>query len=176
MKQNLLLHISFEEESDTEPVTVAEVKNWLKIDVTDDDTLIESLITAARQQCENYLSVSLIERTVSARLLNELGDFDLPYRPIVLDEEGNSFLSITNDDDEPEAIENYTLRFNRLSTENNCIVNVSYLAGYPDGLPKVFKTAILNQVAWLYENRGSELPQEIGNTTILILKPYRKVS
>lgn len=174
MKQNLLLSVSFTDEGDTEPVTVAEVKNWLKIDVADDDTLILSLIKSARQQCETYLNISLIERTVTARLQNELGDFDLPYGPLADD----TFISITNDDDTPLAIEtdNYKLRVNKLTTVNNCFLNVSYLAGYPDGIPQVFKTAILNQIAWLYETRGGETEQELGLATIRVLKAYRRVT
>lgn len=37
-----------------EPVTLAETKAWLKVDGTDDDALITSLITAARTSAEDY--------------------------------------------------------------------------------------------------------------------------
>lgn len=44
----------------TEPLTKQEAKNFLRIDNDDDDTLIESLITAARMQCERYTGRALI--------------------------------------------------------------------------------------------------------------------
>jgi uncharacterized phiE125 gp8 family phage protein len=84
MKLNLLLETPFfSDESDTEPVNPTEAKNWLKIDVTDDDDLITELITAARQQCEHYVKMSFITRTVKARVLNDQNNIELPYGPVV---------------------------------------------------------------------------------------------
>ncbi len=51
---NAVLSTEFSNEG-AEPVTVIEAKNWLRIDVTDDDDLVEELITAARQICEDYV-------------------------------------------------------------------------------------------------------------------------
>ncbi|MHB1651394.1 MAG: head-tail connector protein [Desulfitobacteriaceae bacterium] len=36
----------------TEPIILAEAKNYLRVDIADDDTLIGSLITSAREYCE----------------------------------------------------------------------------------------------------------------------------
>lgn len=38
----------------TEPITLAEAKNHLRVMCDDEDTYIETLITAARQYAENY--------------------------------------------------------------------------------------------------------------------------
>ena len=46
-----------------EPITVAEVKNALRIDHTDDDTLIGFLITAARTSAEAYTRRAFITQT-----------------------------------------------------------------------------------------------------------------
>lgn len=46
-----------------EPFTVADAKVWLRCDRTDEDTLIESLISAARQGAEDYLNRALITQT-----------------------------------------------------------------------------------------------------------------
>lgn len=43
-----------------EPVTLDEVKAWLRLDGDDEDDTLESLITAARQSAEEYLRRSLI--------------------------------------------------------------------------------------------------------------------
>jgi len=81
---NAVLSTVFSGESTTEPVTLDEAKNWCRIDVTDDDTLIEDIIIpAAREVCENYANLSFIARTVTAKIQNGLGNFYLPYAPVV---------------------------------------------------------------------------------------------
>ena len=46
-----------------EPVKLVEAKLFLKVDETADDTLITSMIKAARHACERYTSRALTERT-----------------------------------------------------------------------------------------------------------------
>ncbi len=46
-----------------EPVLLAEGKLFLKVDVTDDDTLITDLLAAARKKAEEFLGQSLITQT-----------------------------------------------------------------------------------------------------------------
>ncbi len=46
-----------------EPVTLAEVKLFARVDITDDDALLTSLITAARRRVEVELRQSLITQT-----------------------------------------------------------------------------------------------------------------
>ena len=43
-----------EKQPTSEPVTLAEAKNFLRVTITDDDLLISSLITAAREACEAF--------------------------------------------------------------------------------------------------------------------------
>jgi len=47
----------------SEPVTVAEAKLHLRVHIDDDDDLIEALIAAAREYCENIQNRAYIERT-----------------------------------------------------------------------------------------------------------------
>lgn len=46
-----------------EPVTLAEAKNWLRIDQTEDDALIQTLITSARLVVEANARVMMIAQT-----------------------------------------------------------------------------------------------------------------
>jgi uncharacterized phiE125 gp8 family phage protein len=48
----------------TEPLTLSEAKLHLRVDVTDDDTLITSMIKVARQQAEQELRRALITQTI----------------------------------------------------------------------------------------------------------------
>lgn len=55
-------------EPPAEPITLAQAKLHLKVDVSDDDDLIEALIRAAREWAENYTRRSFVERTLELRL------------------------------------------------------------------------------------------------------------
>lgn len=48
----------------SEPITLQEAKDFLRVDISDDDTLIEALITAAREMCEQYTRRILVTTTV----------------------------------------------------------------------------------------------------------------
>jgi len=52
----------------TEPITVTEAKNWLKVDYATDDALITNLIKAARERAESYCNTGFITQTVEERL------------------------------------------------------------------------------------------------------------
>lgn len=65
----------------TEPVTTAQVKNQLRLDGTDQDTMISSLITAAREGVEKYLGRSLITQTWQVYFNDLLQEMQLPYPP-----------------------------------------------------------------------------------------------
>ena len=61
-----------------EPLTLEEVKEYLRIDSNDEDTLIGSLILVAKEHCENYLQASLPEEVpmpVKQALLILIGHF-----------------------------------------------------------------------------------------------------
>jgi Phage gp6-like head-tail connector protein len=81
MPQNRIIDIGRAESSPTEPVTLAQVKAQLIISFTDDDTLLTSLITQARKAIENYCAVSMAYQTITliADLFNE---WELPYGPV----------------------------------------------------------------------------------------------
>lgn len=48
----------------TEPLTASEVKSWMKVDFTDEDTLIDSLITQIRELTEEFTGLSLVIKTI----------------------------------------------------------------------------------------------------------------
>jgi len=140
----------------TEPVTVAEFKNYAKIDTGSlEDTIITDMIITAREQCEDYLGVSIINRTVTAILNNSCGGIFLPYCPFI------SMVSVRDSEGEIIDTDNYTLSnkgisgmlFPQLLEPWDERITLSYTAGY--GIPPSrIKTAILQQTFFLYENRG----------------------
>lgn len=66
-----------------EPISLLEAKAHCRVEVTDDDTLITSLIVAARQQAEVELRRYLITQTLDL-YLDEFPDYDDNERAIYL--------------------------------------------------------------------------------------------
>jgi uncharacterized phiE125 gp8 family phage protein len=63
----------------SEPLTASEVKNYLKIDFSTDDTLINMLITGVREQIEEFTGLALIAKTI-VYFDEEIADeIKLPY-------------------------------------------------------------------------------------------------
>lgn len=163
---NAVLNVSFTDGTVTEPVTLQEAKDWCRIDVADDDSLIISLITAARIMCEKYANLSFIKRTVTAKIKNGLGGFVAPYGPVI----GTP----TATDSDNAAITDFDL-----DNSYSGNITVTYEAGYGDTdnlLPKNLKTALLNQIGFLYENRGDvRLQSGLSEESKLILNQVRNV-
>jgi hypothetical protein len=65
-----------------EPVTLAEAKQHLRVDIADDDTYIEALIVAARQYAEEYLDRALISQQLAMRMDTFPYEFELPRPPM----------------------------------------------------------------------------------------------
>ncbi len=169
---NLVLDIQFSNEG-PEPVTLTDAKNWLKIDVSDDDVLLTRLISAARQDCENYLNISLVPRTITAWLQIGLDEIRLPYGPV------NDLTSVSNNKGEVIEPANYVLKYEKFKALDPATeVRAVYTAGYSaEELPSNFIIAILSRVAQLYEHRGDELGQgNLSPDVVQKLKPYRRVT
>ena len=68
----------------TEPVTLQEAKDFLAVDHDEHDSLISSLITAARQRAENYCNQSFVEKRYVLALDNypRKGTIKLPRGPV----------------------------------------------------------------------------------------------
>lgn len=167
---NAVLDVHFSDDEEVEPVTLTEAKNWCRIDVSDDDDIITELITAARIICEQYSNISFIPRTVTARLKNPLGGIYLPYGPVT------ELASVTDDDLNELEIGDYTITgasFKQIK-EPFTELTLVYTAGY-ELLPKNLKKAMLNQISWMYDNRGSDESAQISEQAKLILNLVRRV-
>lgn len=67
-----------------EPVTATELKLFGRIDGTDEDTLIEGFISAARNACEGYLARALIKQKIRVYLDYWPGmEIELPRPPLI---------------------------------------------------------------------------------------------
>jgi uncharacterized phiE125 gp8 family phage protein len=147
----------------TEPVTRAEAKTWCIIDHSDDDVLIDVLITRARVMVENKTHLSLVEKTIV--LVTDLsGNFKLPHGPV------RTITSIERRDGYTEADQNWeTLTtddylvdgddFKWARTPRYGFYRITYTVGFTNAagafpIEEGLRTAMLEQVNWMYENRG----------------------
>lgn len=149
-----------------EPVDLEEMKNYLKIDYTTDDDLIESLIKSARKQVEDELGgLAIIQRQFIQKQTGGLERLELLRQPV------QSITSITYNqyfESTGETITNYRRVGHLLYHQDGYWQTgreadgyvITYTAGLvPDtgnshrDVPRGIRTTIERIVAYLYENR-----------------------
>jgi uncharacterized phiE125 gp8 family phage protein len=155
-----------------EPVTLAEAKAQAKVDISDDDAYISSLITMSREYVESILDISMITQVLEARYDTfPLWELILPRPPMApqtvtviyrneagVDQTITSAASAFQVDSYATPGRIYPL-YNGVwpavrGDENS--VTVRWSAGYGASgasVPAVLKQLILLQVAHLYEHR-----------------------
>jgi len=153
-----------------EPVTLTEAKAHLRVDVTDDDTLISSLITSARQYIERAIRRALITQTWRASIdeFPATGEIILPKPPLQsvtsiqytdINDSTSTVSSSTytvDTDSEPGRI---VLKYGQTWPSSSLAVTnpiqITFVAGYglAADVPAHFKQVILLLVGHWYENR-----------------------
>ena len=162
-----------------EPVTVAEAKAHLRVDVSDDDTYIGTLITAAREWCEQYLDRTLVNTQWVMRFdsfpPDGTQDIELPRPPMSMAGTTTAVsLTFTSETGGTQAYSTNSFRVDRNSTPgavktlygqtwpphlmDDNAVSVTWWAGYGSAgssVPAAVRHAILMLVGILYEKRAA---------------------
>ncbi len=156
-----------------EPVTLSEAKAHLRIDSTDEDTLISTLVTAAREWCEEYLDRSLIHQQYVMRLDSFPYEIELPRPPMATSGTTTALtLTYTLGDDSTAVLAATEYRIDRNSTpgvvrqlregtwpanlDDQNAITVTWWAGYGasgSSVPAAIRSAMLMLVAHLWRNR-----------------------
>jgi uncharacterized phiE125 gp8 family phage protein len=172
-----------------EPLTLAEAKAHLKIDVADDDAPIAAMIAAARARAEWHTGRALIAQgwTLHLDAWPCDGIVEIPLPPL---QSVTSVTSYARDDtaltmdpsfytvDTASAPARLALRLGVVPPVNLRAIDavrIAFTAGYGDteaAVPELLKQAIREIVAFLYENRG-EAPAELPLAALALLEPYR---
>jgi uncharacterized phiE125 gp8 family phage protein len=178
-----------------ELITVEEAAEFMRAEFSEsEESLIENLITASRQMCEEYLFRRIGVQTV------ELRDKGFPVNgsPIILPAPVISITSIKylDGDNVEQTLDASDYIVCDSSPAQIIPVNswpdtsgagdslrVEFVCGYSDGgspvlselLPKTIKTAMLMQIADMYENREAQVekPLTANQTLANLLAPYR---
>ncbi|GAA0548107.1 putative phiE125 gp8 family phage protein [Rhizomicrobium palustre] len=164
-----------------EPVTLVEAKAHLKLDTSDDDALLGTLITAARARAEWHTGRAFLSQSWVLRLDNWPEMVEIPLPPL---QSVQSLACITADgirtlcDPASYRVDTASVpgrvflpkKPNNLRKQD-CL-ELAFAAGYGDTVPAALKEAILQIVTDLYTHRGDEgaLVSPAGQ---VLLAPYR---
>lgn len=181
-------------EPTVEPLTLAEAKEHLRVDFDDEDILISSLITAAREVVENQTGRALINRTVCFGY----DGFECEFKPIFPPLQSVSSITYVDLNGVEQTLSPDTYKVDKMSDParitaaynksfpysrcENGSVKITAVVGYgPDAsyVPKTIKQAMLLLIAHLYENReavvaGKSL-SEAPLTVKYLLSPYKDI-
>jgi uncharacterized phiE125 gp8 family phage protein len=155
----------------TEPVSVAEVKSYMRLEgfqdvgesdstvFDDDDTLIGDLIVSARKKLEKLYGISLVAKTLRAVITNLAGDIEIPQGPVIsitsLKNSSGSDLTYTITGYTETELEEDINDFIKLECPNNEKMVMVYEAGFTD-VPHPLKIEILRMVNWMFTHRGEQ--------------------
>ena len=176
----------------TDPVTVTEAKSHMRVDTSDDDTLIGGLITGATLYAQTYTNRAFVTQTLELRIDSfPATEIRLPRSP------SQSITSIvyvdTDGATQTWASSNYVIDSNskpaRLRPDFNVdwpsvreqmdAATITLVAGYgaASDVPEGIKLAIKHLVAHWYENReGSTVDMKVHLVPLAInalLTQYR---
>ena len=176
-----------------EPVTLLEAKAWLKIDSSDEDELLQTLVSAARLMIEAASGQMLMDQTW--RIVLDVwpvnGRLRLPVSPLQNVVEVRVFAS----NGQPQMLPLSALSFEAGAEPPVLVVSgavptpgrihqgieIDVLIGHgplPADVPAPLRQAVLRLVAYWFENRGdvaggetAALPRDI----MALIAPYRRV-
>jgi uncharacterized phiE125 gp8 family phage protein len=176
------------------PVTLAQIKTFLKIEHADDDALISDLIAQAVTHIETIANRRCITQTWRMYFddLSECGILELDLAPIsaiaelrYFDADGNAIVIATNDYEQDTYSNPARIHFNKSFNPGQHLngLEVDMQLGFGlSGIdvPGDILRAIMVTIAHWYEFRGAVHPadQPLSNPTGLnaLLAPYRKVN
>lgn len=163
----------------TEPITLAEAKEYARIDGSTEDTLVTSLIKAARLHCESYMGKAIIRKTVTIDSFSFPYQWQIPYGPLVSASDITKVVTI--DQNNVETALNYQVNIGSFpkiaitSGDQSFKFKMIYVAGFTT-VPEDIKLAVKMMVNTLYERREDfsdlqAIPSPLGVKAILM--PYK---
>lgn len=173
-----------------EPISLSDAKLHIRVDNNTEDTLILSLITSAREYCENYTGRSFADKTLEYYLDSfPMNEINLPKKPvksvtsvIYKDYEGTE-ITLTANTDYIADLNNGAIvlpygkpwpTFNPYPVDP---IKITYMTGDVASVPGAVKTAMLLLIGHWYENRGAVLigsmSKEIEFSVRSLLEQYR---
>lgn len=166
------MHNTIIEQPLVEPLSLDEVKTYLRVDTPLENALLEQLIKSARRMVEDYTSramITQVHQVISGLDEKEDGSVVLPMAPF----QSLVGLPEVTIGKSVEQVRNHQLNVSRPQARvfinhifgTNALARIQYRCGYGDtaaSVPEPLKQAILLLVADLYENRPGEGTRKTG--------------
>ena len=165
------------------PIVVADVKQWLVIEHTDDDPLIVSMIAQATNFVEQYTAQALLTQTYTyyADCFNGNLELDItPIQSVVVnyDDTDNAEQTLPATDYYADLV-SYPSILSPINSwpstyDKPNAIRVFVTAGYTSAalIPEAIKTGILLLIAHLYENRSGVITGTIASEMPLSVKSF----
>lgn len=148
-----------------EPVTIAELKDQLRVDHDHEDALLAAKITAARRHVENLTGIAIAPATYEETFDRfPSGEIKLPKSPLI----SVASVKFTDPDGVEQAVDPTSYSVDTASPEGWVVpvagfswpstmatigaVRIRFVAGHED-VPETLREAILQLAAWWYEHR-----------------------
>lgn len=143
----------------SEIVTTQNVKDFVRIDTSADDTIIDRMITTARTWCENYIGKDIVAKNRTFYLQEVNDRFTLPFAPVA---------SISTVTAEGTAVSYDTYGLDDTMIEIGTLpadeVKVTYVTtGLTDD---IVKDAILHLVATMYDYRADFIEGNVNEVPV----------
>ena len=155
--------------------SLEEVKNYLRISYEYDDQLIVNLMEAAVDSAEKFTGLSLYRRQIVCNIKNAHSSIRLKYIPVMDIQE---VYSLNKNDkhkitDSFGYIETENLRLHFMDGYIGEDIQIEYVAGYNNNIPRSIQHGILMHIASMYEHTedGVNLSSKIRDLYI----PYRAI-
>lgn len=153
-------------------VSLADMKTFLRLTSTGEDTLISSLMVTSRQLIEKYINKSIVGKLMQVECTHDgIHPLELPYGPVTMTtDDVFSISSVFYRVGDRQTWADYTASLNSLYEFNglsSCalIGNAGqYRIKYNTSpvTDEIYNTAIKQQVTFFYQNRGDEEIYQIG--------------
>jgi uncharacterized phiE125 gp8 family phage protein len=162
-------------------VTLADAKNYLRVDFSEDDALIQSLIDSAIKRLEQYAGSAFSPRTLKVVAYVDFF-IEPPYAPIntitkVEYYSSNTWIEAVANSDYYVLGDTYKKVYMVSFPERE--YRFTYTCGFTT-LPQSIYNAILKLVADLYDFRASESPNdklnELQMTAYELVQPYKRIN
>lgn len=185
----------------SEPLTLAEVKQHLNIDITNDDNLLTGLIVSARHQAENYMKRQLMPATfqyITRDFPCSTCDIEL-MRPPLSTLSSNVVVEYVDNTNSTNTLGAtvYTVDYDRdpgriypsfnnewpsnVASDYRKGVKITYKSGYVsrNAVPQPIKQWMLQRIGSWYEHREELTPDTFNRLpmdfTMGLLDPFRVI-
>lgn len=171
----------------SEPLTLSELKQYLRIENNVEDALLNLIISAVRDRAERNSGMQLLGATFT-HSINEFRDVEFPKHPTnsvssvsYVDEAGQTQTLSTSlyrfdNISEPAQLKFIVGELPKLNQDVDYPISIVYTAGYEsaDDVPAMMKAAMMLDAGTLYEHRNELIYGSLAELPRTALDMYRE--